>query len=298
MSKFDITILTDARYLLPKANDQFHNNVLLEDQLLKEQLELGGLCVDRQPWDAQVDWSDTMYAIFRTTWDYFDRFGAFDRWLTQIKNTTKLINDYHTIRWNLDKHYLGDLENKGIPIVPTQFIEIGDQRSLIELIEEAGYERCIIKPAISGAARHTYLVDKNNIAKVAPIYNELITQEAMLVQEFQEEVLSKGELSLMVMGGKFTHAVLKKAKSGDFRVQDDFGGSVHDYQADKNEIKWAESLVAECNPLPAYARVDIIWNKGQMLLSELELIEPELWFRKQPEAAKQLSKYIFQCYFA
>jgi hypothetical protein len=94
----------------------------------------------------------------------------------------------------------------------------------------------------------------------------------------------------MLFGGTFTHAILKKAKAGDFRVQDDFGGTVHSYDPSPAEIAWAEQVVALCDPLPVYARVDAIWDKKQEpALAELELIEPELWFRYHPEAAEKLA---------
>jgi len=90
----------------------------------------------------------------------------------------------------------------------------------------------------------------------------------------------------MVFGGKYSHAILKIAKEGEFRVQDDFGGSVQMYNPSDKEIAFAEDVVAKTVPLPAYARVDVIWdNDEQLAVTELELIEPELWFRFKPEAA-------------
>jgi hypothetical protein len=97
----------------------------------------------------------------------------------------------------------------------------------------------------------------------------------------------------MVFGGKFTHAIQKKAKEGDFRVQDDFGGSVHPYTASQKEIKFSENVVSALSPLPVYARVDVIWdNDNNLAVSELELIEPELWFRHQPNSANKMAQLI------
>ena len=94
----------------------------------------------------------------------------------------------------------------------------------------------------------------------------------------------------MLFGGEFTHSVLKKAKPGDFRVQDDFGGSVEKHQPTQQMIDLAKKTVQKLNPVPAYARVDIIWdNDMQLAISELELIEPELWFRFNENAADQLA---------
>jgi len=111
-----------------------------------------------------------------------------------------------------------------------------------------------------------------------------------MLQPFQHAIVKKGELSLIVIDGEFTHAVLKIAKKGDFRVQDDFGGTVHTYTPTKTEIEFAEQAVNACKSKPVYARVDMfIDNNGQLAIAELELIEPELWFRNNTKAADKLA---------
>jgi len=294
MSLFDVVILTDSRYVAPSKPDIYTQNILDEDELVKKALERKGLRVGRTNWDnPQFDWSQTDHILFRTTWDYFDRFPEFDKWLQQVSTQTQLINPAELIRWNIDKHYLIDLQQAGIHIPPTYFIEPGDELGLAKHFLATSWSDVILKPAISGAARHTYRINTSNIAAHETIFKELIAQESMLLQEFQQQVVSKGEISLMVFGGKFSHAVLKKAKLGDFRVQDDFGGSVHTYQANTEEIAFAEKVVTACSSLPAYARVDVIWdNQDNLAVSELELIEPELWFRLHPPAADFLAAAI------
>ena len=94
----------------------------------------------------------------------------------------------------------------------------------------------------------------------------------------------------MLFGGQYTHSVIKKAKSGDFRVQDDFGGSVENYQPSIEIIDLAKESIKHLKPTPAYARVDIIWdNDSKIAVTELELIEPELWFRFNESAADILA---------
>ena len=97
----------------------------------------------------------------------------------------------------------------------------------------------------------------------------------------------------MIFGGKYSHAVLKQAKPGDFRVQDDFGGTLHDYHPKKEEIAIAEACIQACPTPPLYARVDIMWNNdGEPVVGELEMIEPELWFRRDSESASRLATAI------
>lgn len=291
---YDIVVLTDDRYVNPTILNQNSKNILTEDRLVLEALESKGLNVIRKSWsDKHFNWESTRSVIFRTTWDYFDRYEEWKNWLKKTSKVTKMINPYELIEWNMDKHYLGDLKNKGVHIPETRFIEIGEKITLSALFAETGWQNCILKPCVSGASRHTYKVDLNNINKLEETFQSLIAVEAMMLQPFQKNIVEKGEVSMMVMGGEFTHAVLKIAKPGDFRVQDDFGGSVHNYTPSEEEIAFAEKAVAACKPAPYYARIDIIRdNNDQLAVIELELVEPELWFRLNPKAANRLAASI------
>jgi len=291
---FDVVILTDNRYVNPTETNWYIDQVLLEDRLLKTSLEDKGLKVCKKDWaDKDFDWTTTKYAIFRTTWDYFERFEEFFSWLEKTKTKTTFINSEEIIYWNIDKHYLKDLERNGINIAPTLFIEKGDTITLSQLFEKTNWKEAVIKPAISGAARHTYRIKPKNCKEKENIFKELIQSECMLFQEFLTNITTEGEISLIMIGGKYTHAVKKKAKKGDFRVQDDHGGTVEEYHATKEEIIFAENCIKKSPFSPIYARVDIVYdNNNQPSLSELELIEPELWFRNNIKSVEFLADEI------
>lgn len=293
MIKFDVIILTDQRYI-NDSKDPYKHNVFYEDYLVVNALKAEGLTADRKAWDDPTfDWSTTKSVIFRSTWDYFDRFDEFSKWLIKVSKQTKLINSEAIIRWNIDKHYLLDLAENGIHIPETEFIEIGTKKSLQDLHQNLGWTETVLKPCISGAARHTYRLNSENLEAHEVVFSELIKTEAMMLQLFQHRIVSEGEISMMVFNGEFTHAILKRAKTGDFRVQDDFGGSIENYTPSLYEIEFAENTVKACPELPLYARVDIFTdNTNKLALSELELIEPELWFRSYPEAAYVLAKAV------
>lgn len=294
MPKFDITLLTSSKFLKAEPGDWFVENILEEDRLLTKSLEKRGLKVTRTNWDNPAfNWADTKYVLFRTPWDYFNRYSEFAPWLESASKVTKFINPIDIIKWNIDKHYMLDLEKAGINIPPTIFIEPGDKRTLTEITKELNWDEFILKPAISGGAWHTYRMNKSNIAEHEDIFKELIKDKSILVQEYQTSISAKGEVSYMVIGGKFTHAVLKKAKGDDFRVQDNFGGTVHDYSPTAEEIEFAEMVVEKSKPKIAYARVDVMWDNNNLLsVGELELFEPSLWFRKHPQAAEMFADKI------
>ena len=125
MKKYDITILTDSRYVNPDKINTYIQNILDEDNLVISALEERGLIVNRVDWaDPNYDWSTTKIALFRTTWDYFERFDEFMKWLNVAKEIVHFLNPLDLILWNLDKHYLRDLSTKGVNTPDTIFIEL------------------------------------------------------------------------------------------------------------------------------------------------------------------------------
>jgi glutathione synthase/RimK-type ligase-like ATP-grasp enzyme len=289
-----ITLVTAEPYVNPTNRDWYIQNILDEDELTTNALIAEGFRVDRTNWDNPTyDWSKTDYVLFRATWDYFDRYEEFFDWLTRTSQVTHFINSIELVTWNLDKHYLNDLHTQGIRIPPTQFIQKGKQSTLQKLVAETRWTELILKPAISGAARHTYRINPASAWDHEAIFHSLIANEAMLLQEFQPSVLTKGEVTFVLFGGRYSHALVKKPKRGDFRVQDDFGGTLHEYSPSQEEIKFAEHVLTVCPSIPVYARVDCIWNdQDELCVSEVELIEPELWLRKHASASAQFAKAI------
>lgn len=289
--EFDIVLLTQREYVNPVHCDPYIENVLKEDRLLILALEQNGLKVTRTHWDnKEFNWNQTCFALFRATWDYFHRFKEFHFWLEQCSQHIHFINPYSIIKANMDKNYLACLQQKGVNIPPTLFIPRHTLVSLKKLLQKKTWRKVILKPAIGGGARHTYLFDMDEVAHYEALFQQLLQKESLLVQEFQEQIQLKGELSFMIFGGQYSHCVLKKAKAGDFRVQDDFGGTVQSCVASPENIKLAEHIVKSWGKLPVYARVDMMWdNYDQLCLSELEMIEPELWLRKDAHAAQAMA---------
>lgn len=293
MKQYDVTLITAHAYEQPSNPDWYVQQVLDEDGLVQTALEALGHRVNRVAWSSNFDWSSTRFALFRTPWDYSEQFGAFSQWLERARTQVHFINPVTSIYWNSDKHYLVDLAEAGIAVPTTHYVKRGSTATLVELHEALGWTDTVLKPTISAAGRHTYRLTPDNRAAHEDIFKTLLIDEDLMVQPFLKHIVNKGELALMVVGGQVTHAVRKIAKAGDFRVQDDFGGRVEAHIPTEEEIALAQRAVAVCPGAPLYARVDLVWdNEGGLVVSELEIFEPEMWFRFYPPAATLLAEVI------
>jgi len=292
----DVALLTERRYAADSAaaDDWYLGNILRDDDLLIGALTRQGLSAIRVDWARDdVDWSAFRTAVFRTTWDYFDRFAEFMAWLERVEPLTRLCNSAEIVRWNLDKHYLRDLAARGVPVVPSRFVERGESLSLAGLLGETGWSEAVIKPCVSGAARHTYRVDRSTALAVQRVIDPLLAEESFLLQPFVSDVVTTGEDTLVAIAGRVTHGLRKRAKLGDFRVQDDHGGTVHHLEPSVEQVEFAERALAACDEVPAYGRVDLVrLDDGSLAVMELELVEPELWLRLHPPAADAMAAAI------
>ncbi|MDT8410760.1 MAG: hypothetical protein RQ741_14285 [Wenzhouxiangellaceae bacterium] len=286
-----VALVNDHRWIDPPAPNAYARNILNEDRILSDALIDAGAAVSRMDWaDRAVDWARFDAIVIRQTWDYFERLEEFLGWLDRVEVMTRLINPAAVIRWNCDKRYLVDLIDSGVPTVPTVVIERRSQApDLAGLLEQHGLTEAVIKPAVSGAGRETYRLDRADAGASSALWQRLVAQEDMLLQPFMPAIVEHGEVSLIVIDGKVTHAVRKIAAAGEFRVQDDHGGSVHRHTPTDAEALVAQRALAAVPGDVAYARVDLVGTPDTPAVMELELIEPELFFRNCHAAAAALA---------
>ncbi len=184
----------------------------------------------------------------------------------------RFANPVATLRWNTDKDYLFDLEAAGVPIVPTRETHCLCLDDLEAARAAFGSEQLVVKPAISGGADGTYCLEVDDAIPFAVLERE------MLIQPLMPAIASEGEFSLFYFGGVFSHAILKKPTSGDFRVQEQFGGREVGISPPVDAQALSRRALAAVDQPPLYARVDMVRDgDGQFRLMELELIEPSLF---------------------
>lgn len=258
-----------------KKSTQSH---LEEDLQLLKFLETKGLIVKRTVWnDLQIDWKKFDVVILKSPWDYHDNFDSFILWLSDLETAgIKVLNPFKTVLWNSDKHYLKQIADDGLPVIKSVFLEKGTVPDLSELLDNSRCKKMIIKPCVSASAKNTMLLTFDNISSVQNTITDLLANESFLVQPFMEEIL-QGELSFMFFNGDFSHSTLKVPKTGDFRVQSEYGGTVQKINTDITHLQAARKYVEKYGKGTLYARVDGIISNGAFVLMELELIEPYLF---------------------
>ena len=188
----DITILTCKAYFAPKTPSAYTDNILLEYRLLKEALERLDLKVNRTYWDnPNYDWSQTRAVVFRTIWDYFERFEEFWPWLQSIDHQTQLINSMSLIQWNIDKAYLFDLEKRGIPVVPSVLVKKGQSQNLHEIARLMDWNDLVVKPTIAGGGYLTYKYGHAQLATHQAQFDALVAERDMLVQGYISSITER-----------------------------------------------------------------------------------------------------------
>ena len=271
-----------------------------DDRLLLKPLADLGIQAEPAIWDdAHIVWSSYAAVVLRSCWDYHRKSDAFLRSIARLEaEGIPVLNAAPLVRWNTDKLYLRDLETKGIGVVPTFWPDdephgFGGQIliSLKGKLEELGWHKAVIKPRISATAHRTLLVSAVDAHDAQSHFDDLRRGPGVMVQKFMEGIASEGEWSLIFFGQQFNHAVLKKPRCGDFRVQNDFGGTSQ--AADPPaEVLAAGTRAVRAVDATVYARVDGVVEDGHFHLMELELIEPALFLAEHPEAPSRFAEAI------
>jgi glutathione synthase/RimK-type ligase-like ATP-grasp enzyme len=228
--------------------------------------------------DPAVDWAHWDLVVVRTTWDYPNKIDAFLAWADRVSAVRTLWNPASMLRWNTDKRYLADLAERGVPIVPTRWLERGASHDLAALLAAEGWREAVLKPVVSAGARRTRLVAPGTLAEGQRFLSEQLTQRAMMVQPYVTTVSTAGELSLLYFNGQFSHAVRKIPAAGDFRVQTEHGGRVVPVTPDAGELAAGQRVLDALGEETLYARVDLLPTAdGEHRLLELEVTEPSMF---------------------
>ena len=192
----------------------------------------------------------------------------------------RLRNPAPVLMWNCDKRYLDVLAADGAPTIPTRFVDRLDEDGLARAADAFGTAVLVVKPQVSGAAWKTLKLRPGEPLEGAP-------EGPAMIQPFLPAIAEEGELSLFYFDRRFSHAVRKRPRAGDFRVQEQFGGVNEACDPPAESIAAAEAVLAATAEPLLYARIDLIRGfDGRFALIEIELIEPDLFLaydRRAPD---------------
>lgn len=254
-----------------------------DEQPLVEGLIKAGHGVVIVAWDDEtVDWARFDLALIRATWNYAHMVEEFEAWIDRAGGLTTLVNSSETLKWNLHKEYLCELSDAGVPIIPTVFADRYISLGVEEVVGREGWSKIVIKPTVSGGSYKTKVFDlaEGELESAQAFFDEMIGERDMMIQRYMPSVDTVGETALVVIGGELTHAIGKRPR---FDHQEE---EVYLREEISDEMRaFAERVLGAAGKEYLYARVDIIPDDdGAMMLSELEMLEPSLFFPQFPAA--------------
>ncbi|MFP3832643.1 RimK family alpha-L-glutamate ligase [Chryseobacterium sp. SIMBA_028] len=226
--------------------------------------------------DENVDWSGFDVVVIKSPWDYHNHLKEFLNWLERVENLgVKVLNSVEIIKWNSDKHYLKDIAEKGLPVIPAEYLK-KDSAFSNQFFDLFKTDKLVVKPCVSAGAQNTITVSKDNLDERSIEIEQLLKEQDYMVQPFVEEI-KNGEWSFLFFNGKYSHCSLKTPKQGDFRVQHYHGGSISYPTPEPLHIEQAGAYLKSLPQSTLYARVDGVLINNSFHLMELELIEPYLF---------------------
>ena len=253
------------------------------------------------PWDGDSDWHSFDAIILRSCWNYHKKPDQFRTWIESLRQQKMTLwNPASVVLWNMDKLYLKSLEDLGVTIIPTCWVDRTDnQISLKEILEINNWPEALIKPRIGADSHDVWTTTLKDTPDHQQLFVERLGKHDLMVQPFIYEIRD-GEWSFVFINGEYSHAVLKGPELGANFVQIEGDGSWAIAQPPSSFIEQSSKIISVAMSFLAvnkpflYARVDGVPVNNQLLLMELELIEPELFLSAVPSAAEKLASSIAQ----
>lgn len=271
----------------------------LDYQALMAAFKSHDIHCDILAWDnPNTDWSAYDAILIHTPWDYYEHIEAFLETLRVIDTHSLLLNPLNTVRWNIDKHYLKDLFDAGIPIINTIFVETYAHHHIADMLPRLhAHHGYILKPTISAGATDVYHIRTPEEAEHLYQTQFLSQHKTLMVQPFMKEIADEGEWSFIFLNGKYSHGVLKKTEKGGIGVKHSIQNKqyVPNAQMIQQAIKIYRGLEVINDDDLLYTRIDVIKDKDNILrVMEIEQIEPYLYLHVTSNAANQLVEGILR----
>ena len=258
-----------------------------EFDLFEQEFARLGASLERVHWrDPSVDWKRFDRVIPKSCWDYSEHPAEFVAFLNRMRDEQiPFRNDLEVVTWNMRKNYLLDLQARGLKVGELTVVKQGTRLDFEAVKKRFGNGMIVAKPSISAGARNTVRCQAPDLSEHRVMFEEVLTRCDVILQPFFPEVVDDGEYSIFFFGGQYSHALVKKPAAGDYRAHQRFGARNIRYEPTEREIEQALQFVKAAPRACAYARVDVFRRGGDLVLMELELIEPYLYLEQAPKTS-------------
>jgi glutathione synthase/RimK-type ligase-like ATP-grasp enzyme len=256
-----------------------------------------GWSVEAVPWTGTPAWRSFDAVVVRSTWDYQNHLLRFHDVLAQIvRDDVPLFNSLALITWNSSKTYLRDLARHGVAITPTLWREELHLGEVTQFFGELGTGEIVVKPQIGANSDGVFRLRQEGWQAMADAVSSYYAGRSLFVQPFLGSILREGEYSLFYFNGRFSHAVLKSPEPGNFLVQEEHGGRIQPVQPTDVLLSAGDKVLSVLSEVPLYARVDLVRANTDdgFWVMELELIEPSLYLRMDPNAPRRFAEAFHQ----
>ncbi|GAB4083845.1 hypothetical protein GCM10028784_04750 [Myceligenerans cantabricum] len=262
------------------------------DQPLVGVLAERGVTAEPAVWDdPAVDWAAYDLVVVRSTWDYSARRDEFVAWAKSVPN---LLNCADVLAWNTDKRYLRRLEESGVPVIPTIWLDPDRHFSKRAIhTRMPAFGDFVVKPVVSAGAndtgRYQPVSAESRALAIKHAKGLLDGGRWVMIQPYVTSVDTAGEACLVFVDGELTHSVRRNAllngpvrpTQGLYAVEEmrPFTASDEQTEVAHRALEVAQARLGAGKSL-LYARVDLVTgDDGAPVVIELELTEPSLWMQ-------------------
>ena len=215
-------------------------------------------------------------AYLGTPWDYTEAKDEFLARLDALEAAgVTVCNSAGVVRWNADKLYLRELEQRGAAAIPTLWLDCAGPDDVAAAFDRFECDRLVVKRRVGAGA-----IGQDSFARDQPPPPAWRMEQPAMIQPFLPAISQEGEHSFVFVDGAFSHALVKRAKPGDYRIQSLYGGTEMAVVPAPTDRAAAEAIMAMLpfDHPPLYARIDMVrLDAGTLALIEAEMIEPYLY---------------------